>query len=532
VTGRLSVKANAEKTGNRYLLQILLLTALAVTYLGWSWTKELVGLGGDNALYVLMARHYSPYFDPGNDIAGYFSNHSQFPPLYPLVLAMLGGAYDLLAAHQITTGLLILSFAVLPRWTIQLGLPPNAGAALVVAFALLPGTYTETLYLHSENLYLLLTLAFFAISGRPHLGRGQFVALAVLAASTALTRTAGIALLGAFAVHLIIRRPTGWLVYIGIAVTPVLLWNVHAYSLGRHYLGFAIPTGNADPIDEILSRLDTQLQALQYGWAQNFSSLPSLWVHCLALGALCLGGSGFRLVRLELDGLYVLFYFLLLLFWPFPGESVRFMFVVVPVLLVQGTWLAEQLLNANSSHRRFQYAAYLIPLVTIMLSLPQALLAIQRIQMPLPKDLVAFKRDPDFLAGTPDDALMTAQGNSAISMAMHDIATIVPSSDCILAIKPSIVALISDRVAKSPPPASVPDHDFEHARKLSGCKYVLMLNLSSSTYDTPMYPLARMQDRIRVLRAYEITNPRSQSSTVAAAIGEVMDVNERALPVN
>ena len=65
---------------------------LAAGYYVWTWSHVLATFGGDNAVYLMMAESYSPYFSHGQ-VAQFFADHSQYPPLFPFMLAILGG-YD------------------------------------------------------------------------------------------------------------------------------------------------------------------------------------------------------------------------------------------------------------------------------------------------------------------------------------------------------------------------------------------------------------------------------------------------------
>jgi len=84
------------------IIGLLALTFIATAYYLWTWSDVLAHFGGDNAYYLLTANYLSPY-SSANPVASYYSGISQYPPLYPLLLALSGGGESLLMAHIVTT---------------------------------------------------------------------------------------------------------------------------------------------------------------------------------------------------------------------------------------------------------------------------------------------------------------------------------------------------------------------------------------------------------------------------------------------
>lgn len=86
----------------KYLFAILGFFVVAVIYYHWIWSNILAGFVGDNAVYLLTTEYSSPYLD-SSAVAKQFAKASKYPPLYPAVLALLGGGNSVLVAHLITT---------------------------------------------------------------------------------------------------------------------------------------------------------------------------------------------------------------------------------------------------------------------------------------------------------------------------------------------------------------------------------------------------------------------------------------------
>lgn len=495
---------------------LLLLVPLAVFYAHLTWTDQLVGRGGDNALYVLMAQRYSPYGGfaaPGADL---FTLRSPFPPAYPFLLALTGGAHDLLIAHQVTTACLVLAFALLLRLAGSMGLSPLLRGSLVAAFALLPGTYTQACYLLSENLFLCLTLGFFVILAAGPLTARRCFALSVLVALAALTRTVGVALLVAYAVHLSIRRPRQWLSWLALAGAPVLAWNLHRYAFGVHYLNqLAYADGGVGFLDNIF----TQFRALQSGWVANLATAESLAPISRVTGALGLLGAVVRAARAHTDGLFVVAFLAIVLLWPYPAEAIRLVFAIVPFLLLHGTWLVQHALARIAPQSRFRHGGFALPVLALLVAMPDAMIAARRLQMPLPAPLAKFRHEPGFLHGREEEALFGAWASKAFATAVKGVAVSVPAGQCVYSTKPALVTLLSGRMSKAPPHPQRTQREFAREIGRDGCEYFLFLNMTSPTYGTPMYPYARVAGRVEILRRYDVTI--EDSPVTIAALGRL-----------
>ena len=74
---------------------------LITLYSYWTWTTQLNDFGGDSAVYLLTAQHWS-LFGETNPAAKQFVAATSFPPLYPLLLAFFAAGNAWLLAHQVT----------------------------------------------------------------------------------------------------------------------------------------------------------------------------------------------------------------------------------------------------------------------------------------------------------------------------------------------------------------------------------------------------------------------------------------------
>lgn len=488
----------------RHLPVFFMSIVVAGLYLTWTWTPELVGFGGDNAYYVLIARYFSPY-EPASGVARYFATHSPYPPLYPLLLALSGGAYNLLLAHLITTLFLLTAFGLLYRFVRQLGLTAAVAGGVTAAFAVLPGTYMQALYLHSENLFLLLSLLALSLTLRGETTRSArcFLGAAVVIAGAVLTRSAGIALLGAWLVYLPLRRIPYWPRWAAAAAAPVLLWVIFSNHEGPHYLSSLTATYGADIYAELLAHLKIQVMALKYAWVGNLSGGGNnTLLICAVMGVICLAGALARLRAGALDGWYVLLYLVMIFIWPFPGEAQRFVFAIQPVLLAQGVGLLARLPSVVMFGRQQVLVAGLFPAALLLLAAPDLALTIQRFRTGMPAELESLRRDPAWYGDTMAGSLRRVQFERGLIDNLRTLNHFVPEEECIFAIKPSIVGLYTERVALNPPREAVGDQAFWQEIKMTNCHYVYLLPFSSPSFPA-FYPYQRVRPSLRVVTGYQ-----------------------------
>ncbi len=163
-----------------------------MAYLIWGWSSVLGDFGGDGAVYLLTAQYFSPY-SSHTDVAAQFARSSQFPPLFPLLLALAGGAESLLTAHVVTVSCLLVAFLLYYRWVREETSSPWTAFAVTAWFALLPGTYLQALSVLSENLYLGLCMAaFLGASCWEESGHSRWLLLSAFAVGAACLTRGGV----------------------------------------------------------------------------------------------------------------------------------------------------------------------------------------------------------------------------------------------------------------------------------------------------------------------------------------------------
>lgn len=307
--------------------------------------------GGDNAGYLSLANtlleegRYVEAWDPG------LPPHTKYPPVYPLLLA---GAI-LLGAKSWTTfkalslvavlGTVLLSVAWSRR---RLGTAAALGVALILAFS--EAFLWASSWILSEPLFLVLTLGAVvaldreegvALPSTPWLVAGM-----VLATLALFTRTAGLPLVAAVGLWLLLRRawaPAG--VFAALSGIPLLFWTLRGRGLREE--GYLSEFWLIDPytpeagtvgLGGLLSRAWENL--LLYGGTYIPGGLvggAGGWVALLGVALLLLALVGWlRAVRKGVGPveLFVPLYTLLILLWPAVWSGDRFALPLYPFILV------------------------------------------------------------------------------------------------------------------------------------------------------------------------------------------------------
>ncbi len=490
--------------------------ALCVVYLCWTWSHELGDFGGDNAFYLLTARHFSPW-SGADTVAAYFVSQSFYPPLYPFVLAIFGGGESLLAAHVITATMLLLAFAVFYAWQRQIGVGRLGAALMVLLFALLPGMLMQALSLLSENLYLLSTLGALAAVAAYEVDRRQtwLWTAVVCVAAAVLTRSAGVAMVAAFVLYLVLHRPKRfWLLIVG-ALVPMLLWQLLSHRAGPGYFSFLTARYAADPIAGLIAHLTTAVDALWDGWAIDFTmSQPGIPVMGL-LGLVSLVGTACRALQRKLDGIYGAAYLGLILIWPYPEEMTRLLSVVVPILLVHGMLLLERLPPVRLGQSVLK-PSWILPLAIVLIMAPSLFLIAQRFVQPLPDEYAGFRRTPEWYAPDRRTAFFNAVSDKLMIDHLKQIPALVAESDCVYSIKPSIVGYYSHRISILSPRPELNDADLAAYLDQNRCRHFFLMGFGNSNYRSPYYPLERMRQSLTIVSVMDVPGRRGMPASILA----------------
>ncbi|HSI22305.1 MAG TPA: hypothetical protein VK959_04715 [Methylophilaceae bacterium] len=499
------------------LLPYFLLAAITAGYLAWSWSTILGGFGGDNANYLLMAQYYSPYSTP-SPAASYLASASIYPPLFPLLLGLSGGGESLLLAHLVTTGFLLLAFVIFYLWLIRAPIDTKTAWCTLIALALLPGIYFQTLSIHSENLYVLLTMAaLFCLSESQRRPSQPLVILALLSIAAAyLTRTAAISLIFAALAWMWFHRiPRKGLLSL-LLIAPVILWSQLGKTGTTNYWQQLL-NGYHDPA-VMADQISLQARYLFVGWLTNFGDSRASSIAGIATLAAGLAGTLWRIKLGYADGLYVLCYIAMAILWPFPAEAQRLTIAILPIILMHAVWLADKWKLPEL--RIKPLVALLLATITISV-IPEFALHLHRFLSPLPTGIPTTYRHAEWWYSTnPDAARFNIQAMAALEQGMKHIESKVPGNACIYSIKPSVVAYLSKRKSIAPPSAGADADAFESSVLKSECRFFYMMIYTSPSFSSPLYPYERMREKLEIIEPTYLY-PNSNDSTIVGLLARM-----------
>lgn len=494
----------------------LLLLALALLYFPWTWSDQLATFDGDSAVYVLTAKAYAPFASP-DPLAARFASESQFPPLYPAVLAIAGGGADLHWAHAATTLCLLLAFAAVYAWCVAAGLREWLAFTAVALFAVAPGTYVQALLLHSESLYVALSLAalaLLAVAERPGSGRAVAAAAAGAVAAAMMTRSAGVALMPALLIVLVRRRPTGWPLIIALASGPTLAWSLVHHPAMSYGEGLATMYGGRRATDLVVM---LAYQALSFvdGLARNFAVTPALLGVLGVVGLPAIATAVRRFVARKADAWYFFAYAGLIVLWPWPGESRRFAWVVAPLVLGYAFLGADELVTRFAPLHHALRA--LLPLAMGLVLIPGFELALERRFDAEARADARLAHLPDWYEVAPAQARRHAQIHLAVVSAVQEFGAEIPADACAYTIKPAELAVLAHRDGRLMPNGHAGDAEFDQFLRHGPCRYALGLALTSPAYGRPYYPIERIAARAEILDTRRIA-PGDRYSAILAEL--------------
>lgn len=472
------------------------LVFLAVFYYVWTWSTEIGDFGGDNAIYLLTAEYFSPWRE-ASPVAAYFAKQSQYPPLYPLILALFGADQNLLFAHIVTTTCLIFAFAVFYDWLRQLRFSMAEAIAATLLFAVLPGTYIHALSVLSENLYLLLTLISLLAVTKHEIDkqpRWLWIAACAIAGAT-LTRSVGITLMGAFFLYLLLHRPPMFWRYMVATMLPIFVWQLVSTQTAPGYISSLIERYGSDPLTAFINHLGVEAQMIATGWIINFTSSSIGLLVMAVIGVICLAGLIDRIVHRRFDGFYVAFYLLLILIWPFPAEAQRFVLVIAPILLAHGMLLLDRVVLKKITAISAK-TSWLLIVASMLIVLPSLLLTVQRFMQPAPPMIESFRRTSEWYALDPREARDNASFSKALVEHLRSATVHVPEGECIYSIKPSVVGYYARRVSVIPPRHYFDSATFDDYLKRTNCRYFYLLGFISPSFPSLYYPLQRLENQL------------------------------------
>jgi hypothetical protein len=437
------------------------LLALAATALfaAFAWQPTIATVGDDSVSYLAMARWFAGSADAL--LTPWLPWHSHFPPLFPMALALTGGAGNFLAAHALVAACAGLSVFLVARYA-ALRLDSQWGGFWVaIAFLALPTAWIGAKGILSETLYLALTMAALWAHRRwlegGEGGARAYLAFGLLLGLAHATRAAGIALVAAFVVQEAVRAASARRVraIAGLALLPVAAFAL-AWALARpggHVYGNTIRSVAQVWLEHPLRSAKVTSEMLSGGWLATFVaegavSMP-VQVALFAVGAVALAGAVRAALRNRLDGWYVLATALMLFLWVFGVENMRrLLYPVVPLALLHAAeMVAATVRRLGVAKPRLAAAA--ICAIPFALCIPATALVAEkaRDRAPLvPGTAYSAASITDYyrLINRPEAQALAAK-HAATLAGLEALRTVTPPGARVMWMRPEYVALLGGR---------------------------------------------------------------------------------------
>ena len=495
---------------------------VSTIYIFFCAANDIFDMAGDASGYLLAAQYFSP-FQPSTQMLQAYSSEIIYPPLFSLIVGALGGSA--LAASLTVVASLLGAFLALYSWLRAENLGSIASSATVLLFALMPITYVTALNIWTENTYLFFSLmAVFAVSHAEtdQEPRHYWLAAAVAVALAALTRVAAAPLVAAFCLYLAIKRPTGYLRFIAVAVLPFCIWAIIAKSKQIGLGGYTSQWSafyQDDAVRVLLENMSGWVRALVFSWKVGFvgdvagTPLPAIVGF---VGVLGLVGWASRLRYLKFDALYVMCYMAMLLAWPHPEESSRYGYVMAPFLITYAVLFLD---NCAEKIKRVAYFSPVFIMLSICLAMviPSLLVNIQRYRMSVAEDLKDARKMEGWYSDDGASTEYLTPLRLKIIVHLKSVAGRVPESDCIFSVKPTVVSIHTGRSSFAPPLNTADDAEFE--KGLQRCRYAYVIGLAFSNRPR-LYPLGRLHDRAHIVSQVSMGN--GLNTHLIGALVEIM----------
>jgi hypothetical protein len=485
----------------------LVLTLISVTciyYFYLSAQNEIVGLMADDAVYLLMADYFSPYYSSLSQNAAFIMETSQFPPLYPILLAVLGAnSENVFLAHIITTCCLVSAVVAYYFWIRETQISKTTSLFLALIFICSPASLLMNVDLWSEHFYLFLTMCALLFIEKANTNYKFWLIASILIGLMPLARLVGLTFVVAFFIYLQIHKIKYRYRYIAISIIPFLIWKVVSLSLFTTEI-YEETLMNFYQYDFWLHTKHlffSQLPDLWTGWHECFDIRKNFFsgIVCACILIMSLVTWFLRLLDKRIDSIYVLFYLLLILIWPDPNHNMRFLFVIFPILLYYSYVSLSLVLKFHALQNLKIIINYASILIVVATFLPTDLYAINRSFAKLPDELESYRASRYLLtvkySVEAEDTVKILKKTilSYIEASQH-----IPDGQCVYTAHQENFMFHGRRLAFSLPlPKEVMNNSiFQYLDK---CKYVHVLYTNSHPEFPGGYPIDRLENNFDYL---------------------------------
>lgn len=479
-------------------------------YLYLSSHNEIVGMVADDAIYLLMADYFSPYYSSISKSAAFVMKTSQFPPLYPLLLSILGVSSEkVFWAHIITTCCLISASFIYCYWLKQEKLSKNACLCLVLIFICSPATFLMNIDIWSEHLYLLVTLFSLCCLHKVKDGKKYYLLASLLIGMLPLIRVIGLTFLIAYFVYLHLNKIKNKYKYITLSVLPYFIWKVLSINFFQTEIYQETLTDfyKYDIWSHIKYLFTSQLFDLWQGWHECFDIRKNLFSGIVSGVILLFSMVGLflRLAKKEVDSFYILLYLSVIWIWPDDNHNMRFIFVIFPILLLYAYCTFQMLIKFKLSIKIKTLISSSSVLIVLITFLPTNIYALNRLSVDTQIGLEKFKFTKYWLTvKSHKEAYDSIKIIEKMSFSYFHASSFVPKNECVYTIHQEQFMYYARRLAfPLPLPKEVINNDIMN--NLTKCSYIHVLYTTSHSEYPGGYPKMMLENNFNYLTSIKMT---------------------------
>jgi hypothetical protein len=437
---------------------LALLVIAAAALVAFAWHPGLATLGDDSVSYLIQAQVYA---GTAPDVVRQWLGHeTQFPPLFPLLLAATGAAHDYLRAHIVVAACSVAALIAIRAFALA-HVRPLFATLLVVALLLTPAPWLNELGILSEPLYIALTFAALAWHARAQAlpTMRERVVLGVVIGLALITRTAAVALVAAYGAWAGLRawggeeRRAALAAPLAIPLAFLALWLILRPAVAGENYGSVLRNDWLTLTDRPGHYFSQCAEFFARGWIADFTSESHVaavtGAIVLAVLALALAGAVRAARANRLDGWYALAYAAMIFLWQFPEESSRrLLYPLLPLALLHAGETAFAL-SARVAPKRPAWGAGLAAALVALMTLPAvALIATKSLDRvrPYPDSPLTYAAMLDYYVIIPvGPARIYAARNIAVESGLVDLARLTPPGANVMWMRPDYVAVLSGR---------------------------------------------------------------------------------------
>jgi hypothetical protein len=476
-----------------FLIPGITVLLVGIVAYGFGVSNRLAGFSDDSATYLIMANYFSPFTETPESLIRAYQNVF-LPPGFPIVLAFFGGAESIYISHVIVISEVLLAIAIC-YFLFKKTLGPGIAIYPLLIFITLPGMWIELLKIMSENQYMLLTFGFLCFvefrKNNPLSKAANSFITGLFLSFILLTRDIGYSMLIAYLIWLMHSEKTAVIkkdfIYLVVGlVIPLVLWTgVKPDSMHSYADDFLLFQQSSSPIVTLFTTITDNIYALHQAWLTNlvlFTLDNDITREIIIFISLLLVLAGWVGRIKKLDGLYVLIYVAVLLLWPYTSEMNRFIYPIMPLLLMYFLLGIKTIRVINNSR-------YLIPVISIvfilLITTPALFFIAKRHQLGSDiyhedvTNIIELYKNPSVY-----DAFRTALIWNHTHASMKTLATYFGKNDRILAVKPTFFTYLTGIYAEKLPR----DSGYKFDEWISTVKSTGATHLFVSTVTIPANP--------------------------------------------